>query len=129
MAIWAWDGPVGRITMPVSGGTVNSTPFPVPKGVKTMQVHVPALVGTGATIKLQALSPVVLVETAASEVWTDVVTMNLSDGSMVALDGLVESTCVTIPVSATGGGNLRFVASEDQSSVPSTIHIAYNRDG
>lgn len=126
--VYAWNGVPARLAMPASGSeTVNSQWWSVMAGAKVLQIHVPALVGSGATVKLQALAPSETVE--ATQVWTDVKCMDLTDGTFEALDGLVESTTVTIPVSATGGGVLRFVASEDQSSVPSTILVFQSRDG
>ena len=73
----------------------------VPGGSKVLSVYVPALSGA-ATLKLQTLAPTELVED--TEVWADVSVFNLTDGSFVVLDGLVASTHVTIPISATGGG-------------------------
>jgi hypothetical protein len=126
-AQFPWNGIAARIRMPITGGTVNSEPFPVPAGSKVITFHLPALTGTAATVKLQTLAPTETVE--ATQVWTDVSCMDLTDGTFELLDGLVESTAVTIPVSATGGGVLRLVASEDQSAAVVTIPIWFSRDG
>lgn len=124
---YRWNGVTTRVAMPATGETVNGEPFTVPAGMKVMTIHVPALVGTGATVLLQSLKPSAAVE--ASQTWTNISVFNLTDGSFTVLDGMVESTTVTLPVSATGGGTLRFVGSEDQSSVPSTIEVFFSRDG
>ena len=126
-AKFAWNGIAAHVAMPGSGETVNSQWFAVPAGTKVLTIHIPALVGTGATLTVQSLAPTETVE--ATQVWTNVSVFDLTDGTMEVLDGLVESTCVTIPVSATGGGVLRFVASETQVSVPSTIEVFCSRDG
>ena len=125
-AKFAWNGLNVHLRMPVEGGTVNTQSFSVPGGTKVLQIFVPAMTGVG-TVKLQALAPTENVE--ATEVWRDVTVFDLTDGTFEALDGLPESTCVTIPVSATGGGNLRFVASEDQSAAPVFIEVFCSRDG
>lgn len=121
-----WNGIAVHLRMPAVGETVNTQWFSVPDGTKVLQVFVPAMTGTG-TVKLQALAPTENVE--ATQVWRDVTVFDLTDGSFEAIDGLPESTCVTIPVSATGGGNLRFVASEDQSGAVVTIEVFCSRDG
>lgn len=126
-AVYPWNGIPVRPRMPASGETVNGQFFTVPGGSKMMTIHIPALVGTSATLKLQSLAPTETVE--ATQVWQDVVVFDLTDGTFEALDGMVESTTVTIPVSASGGGNLRFVASEDQSSVPVVVPVFFTRDG
>jgi hypothetical protein len=126
-AKFAWNGVAAHVKMPGSGETVNSEYFPVARGAKVLTVHVPALTGTGATVKLQSLAPTETVE--ATQVWTDVVVFDLTDGTMEALDGLVESTTVTIPVSATGGGMLRFVASESQAAATVVIEVFQSFDG
>ena len=121
MTIYGWDVVPASVAMPISGGTVNSAAFPVPKNMLSMAIHVPALVGT-TTVKIQALAPD---SDQASEVWTDVSVFNPADGSLVALDGIAESAVTVIPIAATGGGVLRFVATNDQSSVPSTIKVTF----
>lgn len=123
MTIYGDDAVPARVLLPITGGTVNSVPFTVPKDRLSMTVHVPAMTGTGATVKLQALFPSENDQVAES--WADVSVFNLADGTFVALDGLVESTTVTIPVAATGGGVLRFVASETQAAAPITIGVTF----
>ena len=121
MAIYGWDGPRADVAMPISGGTVNGAPFSVPKGQLTMAIHIPAMVGT-STVKIQALEPN---SDVASETWRDVSLFNPADGTFVALDGIPEGAVTTLPVAITGGGVLRFVASEDQSSAPITIKVMF----
>jgi hypothetical protein len=123
---FAWNGIVVRPRMPVTGGTVNGEPFTVVRGAKVLQIHIPAMTGTG-TVLLQALAPTEIVE--ATEVWSDITVFDLTDGTFEKLDGLPESTCVTIPVSATGGGTLRFVGSEDQSGAAFLITVFQSFDG
>ena len=125
-AKFAWNGINVHLRMPAVGETVNTQSFSVPGGTKVLQIHVPAMTGTG-TVLLQALAPTETVE--ATEVWRTVTVFDLTDGTFEALDGLPENTCVTIPVSATGGGNLRFVASEDQSAAVVFIEVFCSRDG
>jgi hypothetical protein len=132
VTIYGDDSVLGRVLMPrgtaaqgYAGNdlTVNSAPFTVPKGALSLTVHVPAMTGTGATVKLQAMFP--RTDDQASETWTDLSVFNLADGTFVALDGIVESTSVTIPVAATGGGVLRFVASETQAAAQITIGLSF----
>ncbi len=125
-AQFSWNGVTARLAMPASGETVNTQWFQVAHGAKVLQIHIPAMVGTG-TVLLQALAPTETVE--ATQVWRTVTCMDLTDGTFEALDGMPENTIVTVPVSATGGGNLRFVASEDQTSVPSVIVVFQSFDG
>ena len=126
-AKFAWNGISVIARMPAVGETVNGQPFAVPAGSKVATFHLPALTGTAATVKVQTLAPTETVE--ATQVWTDVSVFDLTDGTMEVLDGLVESTAVTIPVSATGGGYLRLVASEDQSAAVVNVVIFFSRDG
>ena len=123
-----WDGVWANPRMPASGETVNGERFTIPRGTKSVSVHCPALVGTGATVKFQALTPLVDIENG-SETWTDIKVFDLTDGSFEALDGIVESTCVVIPASAIGNTVVRFVASEDQSGTPSNIPVFCNFGG
>src|SRR5262247_4014380 len=126
MAIYNWPAAIERVAMPATGQTVNSASFVVPKGAKSFIIFVPDLVGVASTVKLQSLTPTVTVET--TEVWVDVGCFDLTDGTVELLDAIPENAATTLPTSATGGGNLRFVASADQSSVPSTIHVMFNFD-
>jgi hypothetical protein len=125
-AVYPWNGVAARVRMPVTGGTTRSEILTVPRGAKVMTIHVPALVGTGATVKLQTLAPTETVE--ATQVWSDISVFDLTDGTFEVLDALVESTAVTLPISATGGGNLSFIASEDQSATPSVIPVFFGFD-
>ena len=122
------DGTWARPLVPASGETVNSEPFTVPGRAKSIAVHVPALTGTGATVKIQALVPAEDIENT-SETWQDVTVFDLTDGTFEALDGLVESTCVVIPTSALGNTVLRFVASESQAAAPVRIPVFMNFGG
>jgi hypothetical protein len=68
----------------------------------------------------------------ATQVWTDCYVFDLSSNAPtthILLDALLESTAVSVPISATGGGYLRLVASEDQSSAAVTIPILFSFDG
>jgi len=107
--------------MPLAGQTVNSAAFSVPKNAISMTIHTATSMG-GATIKLQSLDHDTDV---ATEAWRDVQVMNLADGSLVALDGITENKATTIPVTATGGGVLRFVATADQSGGATTIKVDF----
>lgn len=124
---YRWNGAIVRVQLPASGETVNGEPFTVPPGMKTMSIWVPALAGASGTATLQSLKPLDTVE--QSQTWSALTVMNLSTGSPVAIAALAESTFVTIPVSATGGGTLRFVADADNSSSPVTVVVFFTRDG
>lgn len=126
-AKYAWNGVVARPLMPAAGETVNGEFFTIAGGVKVITIHVPALAGAATTVKVQTLAPTETVE--ATPVWNDVQVFNLAAGGFIALAALAESTAVTIPVSATGGGTLRLVASADQSSAPVAIPIWESKDG
>lgn len=123
---FAWNGIPARVRMPEVGGTVNGQRFVVPGGSKVITFYVGALAGA-ATLKVQTLAPTELVED--TEVWADVSVFSLVDGTFILLDGLVANTHVTIPVSATGGGVLRCVATADQSAAPTTLVLFFSRDG
>lgn len=118
-----------RVTMPDATDGTNSREFAVPEGAKVMVIHVPALVGTATTVKLQTKAHQLTDDETA--VWGDITVFNLSDGTFTALDGMLESTVVTVPVSATGPGPLRLVASAAQTGAVDviTIGIIYGRDG
>lgn len=126
-AVYAWNGIPVRTRMPAVGETVNGQPFAVPGGAKMMTIHIPALTGAAATVLLETLAPTETVE--ATQVWTAVSVFDLTDGTFELLNAMVESTAVTLPISATGGGYLRLVASEDQSAAVVTIPIFFTRDG
>ncbi|HYE59339.1 MAG TPA: hypothetical protein VD948_12580 [Rhodothermales bacterium] len=121
----SWNGTVVRPLMPASGETQNGEPFAVPKGARVMTVHVPALAGSNTTVKVQALAPVAGVDQSANQTWADVTAFDVTDGGYEALDGIPESTTATFPVSVTGGGMLRLVASADQSASPVAIPVFF----
>ena len=125
-AVYPWNGIAVHTRMPAVGETVNGQPFAVPAGAKMMTVHVPNLAGTD-TLKIQSLAPSETVE--ATQIWTDVKVFDFTDGTVEALDGIPESTAVTFPISATGGGVLRFVSSADESGGVVTIEVFFTRDG
>jgi hypothetical protein len=112
--------------MPAPGETVNTLGFTVPKGASAITFYMPALAGTGATAKLQSLYP----DTdRATEVWGDVSGFDPATGTLVGLDGLLESVVTVVPTTLTGGGVLRLVASETQAGAPSTIKILFHMKG
>jgi hypothetical protein len=86
-----------------------------------MRVHIPALVGTATTIKLQALDPEV--GDGEDESWGDVTVFDVADGSFEPIDALPESTVVVLPASITGGGVFRWVASAAQTGAIDAITI------
>lgn len=106
--------------MPAVVDGLNSQPFAVPQGAKSLTIYVPALVGVATTVKLQTLTPD---QPGTSEDWRNISLFNLADGTFVLLDELVESTTVTLPVAATGGGILRLVASVAQTGAADAIII------
>lgn len=122
---YRFNGVPVKVRMPASGETVNGEAFSVPDWARVCTVYVPALVGTGASIKLQGLVPNDVVE--ATQTWVDLKLTMLTDITFVALDAFVESTACTIPTSAMGGGVLRWVATEDQSSVPSDVIMLFTK--
>lgn len=124
MAHDGWEGVGAFTTMPATGETVNGSRFSVPKGAKSMTINCPGLTGATATVKLQALA--YPASDQVSDVWRDLSVFNLADGSVVALDGIPEGAATVLPISATGGGVLRFVASEDQSGAPVTIPVFFS---
>jgi hypothetical protein len=115
-----------RVTLPDAVDGTDSREFAVPEGMVTMVVHVPSLVGTGATLKLQTKAHQLTDDESAS--WVDIDYM-IDDGSFTALDGLLESTTVVIPVLYTGPGPLRFVASEAQTGAVDaiTVRVTFGR--
>jgi hypothetical protein len=116
------DAVPGKVLIPIAGGTVNSEPFPVPKGSIVMQIHVPALTGA-TTVKLQALEPPD--SDVDTDTWRDVSCFNLADGTLIALDGIAEDAVTVLPVAAVGGGVLRFVATNSQAAAPVYIRVAF----
>ncbi len=123
MPSYGWDIVPADIAMPESGDTVNSAPFSVPRNAISMAIHTPsAFAGGSDSVKLESLDHNTDV---ATEAWRAVEVFNLADGSFVALDGILANKCTTIPITATGGGVLRFVASADQSGAPVTIKVDF----
>lgn len=120
MALHGWDVVPADLAMPATG-TDTSAPTTIPKNAIALAVHTPTSLG-GATLKLQSLDHAA---DTATEVWRDVQVFNLADGTFVALDGIPENKVTTLPITATGGGNIRFVASADQSSGPTTIKLDF----
>lgn len=123
MGAVVWNGVVARPLMPATGETVNGQSFSVPIEAHAMTLHVPALVGGGTTVKVQSLMPTE--DAYTTEVWQDAYAFDVASGNSVQLDGIAESTTVTLPITATGGGMLRLVASADQSSAPVNILVFF----
>ena len=121
MTIHGWNGVPGDVVMPQAGGTTASQPFSVPKNAISLAIHTPTSLG-GATVKLQSLDHDA---DTASEAWRDVKCFNLADGTFIALAAIPENQVTTLPITATGGGVLRFVATADQSGSPSVIKVDF----
>lgn len=114
-----------KATVLDEGDTSDSFTFPV--GTKTLAIHMPALTGA-ASAKIQSLRPKEQVND--TDVWTDVSVFDLAAGTAhVALDAILESTCVTVPVSATGPGPLRFVLNAAETAGPIYIYVGFGMDG
>jgi hypothetical protein len=109
-----------RVTLPTAVNGTESNEFAVPEGAVTMVVHVPALIGTGATLLLQTKAHQLTDDETG--VWADIDYM-IDAGTFTALDGLLESTAVVIPTRYTGPGPLRFVASEAQTGAIAAITV------
>jgi hypothetical protein len=122
MSDYGWNVVPDRSRLPAPGGTTASRAFSVPGNCVVMTVGVPALVGS-ATLKLQSL--VIPLDDQQAEVWQDVSTFNLAVGTPVALAGIPDNKTTTVPITACGGGVLRFVASADQSSAPVDIVLGF----
>ena len=122
MANYGWNVVPGRVLMPKAGQTVNGVPFSVPGSALVISLYVPALVGA-ATIKLQSLVPAP--DDQVSDAWQDVSAFNLASGAPVPMSGIPSGATTTIPITATGAGVLRCVASADQSSAPVDITVAF----
>lgn len=121
MSAYGWNIVPGRLRMPAEGETVNTLGFSVPRAALVLGLYIPALAGS-ATVKIQALTPPP--DDQVADVWYDVSAFNLADGSLLALDGIPGNAATTIPITATGAGVLRLVASGDQSGAPVTITLA-----
>ena len=131
MAEYGWDGSKVTVLVPESGQTVNGTPFTIPKGAKSMAIHIGAIAAGIITFKVQALDPVATVSglIRADETWRDVAIFDLTDGTTELLDAIPESQVTVIPVTALTGGVLRLVASADLSAEIQTIQITFGMDG
>ena len=121
-----YSGPWTRVTIAQAG--TDSGDFELPTGAKTLQIHIPIL-EAGTTVALQANVP--KEQENVTDAWTGVTVFDLTDGTFEALDGMgsTSATIVVIPVSATGPGPLRFVASGAQTTAARVIHVAYGMDG
>lgn len=121
-----YSGPWATVTIP-SGGTLSDD-FEVPTGAKTLQIHIPALDAT-TTVALQANRP--MLQENETAVWTTITVFDLTDGSFEAIDGMgtTATALVVIPVSATGPGPLRFIASGAQAGGAREIRVAIGMDG
>lgn len=115
-----WDVIQAFVRMPGIGQTVNTESFSVPRIARSIALHIPALAGA-ATVKLQSLDP----SNLNSDTWRDVATYNLTTGATQLLTGIPGNQVTTIPTTATGGGNLRLVASADQSASPVNITVSF----
>lgn len=123
MAI-AWDAVLAKPRLPATGGTVNSDPVTVPRGSLTMTLHATAL-AAAATMAIQALDPNTPDPTAGT--WRQVSVFILAAGGVQALSAISGGAAVTIPISALGGGVIRFVASSDQSAAPQNLGVVFAR--
>lgn len=123
MANYGWDVVPGKRRMPAAGETVNGEPFSVPRNALVMAIAIPSLAGGTDTLKLQSL--VWAESNLATEIWQDLSTFNLATGDPIPLSLIPQSATTTIPITATGAGVLRLVASADQSSAPVDILITF----
>ena len=126
--LFNWPSVIQRVRLPAPGETVNSMSFVVPDSAKSVAIFVPDLAGTGTTLKIQSLTPTEFINAGGPQLWLDVSTFDLTDGTVELLDGIPENGVTTIPCTATGGGNLRFVSTADQSASPVTVHVIFNMD-
>lgn len=128
MSYKAWNVIHDKVLIPDATNGTNSRPFSIPKGAKMMTIFVPDLVGVGTTLLVQALQP--QDQEGQSETWVAVGCFDLTDGTIEALDAIPESAATTLPITATGGGILRFVASAAQTGAADalTIYITYAMD-
>ena len=124
MANRGWDCVLDKVRMPIAGGTVNSEPLTVPHGAWAMTVHCPTTTGP-ATMSIQTLEPAD--DDQASETWRNVSMSVTSAVTTTALTAITMSNlAITYPLSAIGGGQLRFVASQDQSGAPIFIRVVFH---
>jgi hypothetical protein len=128
MSAKVWNAVWDAVTLPTTTNGTNSQPFSVPKGAKSVGIHVPDLVGVASTVHIEALQPPV--SEGVTEVWTAVSVFDLTDGTVEALNAIPESAVTTLPTSALGGGVFRFVASAAQtgSADALTIYLVWGFD-
>jgi hypothetical protein len=120
--IYGWSAVPCDVKMPKTGQTVNSDAFPVVKNAISMAIHTPTFVGGATTVKLQSLDHGSDVD---AETWRDIAVFNLADGTFIPLAAIPPNQCTTLPITATGGGLLRFVANADQSAAASIIKVDF----
>jgi hypothetical protein len=127
MATHGWNGILRYPLMPAAGQTVNGEAFDIPRAADTLTIHVPALVGAAATVKLQTLRP--SIDADGTETWTDLRSFAHDAagavGTSYPVSAMVESTSVVLYKDEFGAGVLRFVGSEDQSSLPVRIPVVF----
>jgi len=114
---------IGGLTGTTSG-TTNTQHFRVMKGAKSLTVFVPNL-ATSTAIKLQALTP--LDDIDNTQTWVDLNLVNLTDCTLVAMS-FADNKTFTIPVTALGGGVLRWACADTQAVSPLTIYHHWNFD-
>lgn len=109
--------------MPGAPASTTATKgFSVPRASIVLGIYCPALAG-GATLKIQALAP--QLNDQEADVWYDVSAFDLAgSGTPIELAAIPGNAATTVPVTATGAGVLRLVASSDQSGSPSVIRLA-----
>lgn len=119
-----------KVTIPDATDGTASRSFSIPKGAKTVAIHVPDLVGAN-TLKIQALQP--RDNDQQAETWKDVSATVITGTSPTycALSGIPENAVTTLPVAALGGGIFRFVASGAQTGAADalTIYLDWGLDG
>src|SRR5262245_35333937 len=122
---YLWD----KVTIPDATDGSNSRSFSIPHHAKSVTIHLPDFVGAATTAKVQALRP--QENDQAAETWTDVTVFDLTDGTFEALYAFPESTVVTLPVTALGGGIFRFVTSAAQTGAADalTIYLGWGMEG
>jgi len=129
MSYKAWNSPYDIVYMPTLVNGTLSQPFSVPKGAKSVAIHVPTLVGVATTILIEALQPPVSAN--VTEVWDEVFVFDLTDGTTEQLNAIPEEQVTTLPVTALGGGVFRFVASAAQTGAVDaiSIYLVWGMDG
>jgi len=115
-----------KVTIAQGGTTSEDFEFDI--GTKTLALHIHIL-EAATTVALQANRP--KEQENEADVWTTITVFDLTDGTFEALDGMggAAAALVVIPVSATGPGPLRFLASGAQASAARDIRVGFGRDG